>query len=321
MDELDDVDVSPAVAHLGTEADPRVDLAAAQAESAVADEGARCLGASPSPVELARWHRVRTALGDRDAAPLAKALDPAAAWSAAWPTEYKAAYEAAPSAEPVEVVWFAWGAEVVVDGAAPGKLLPGRHLVTAGSVRGVLVVREEPLELLMLPLYPRTGEEVFTDPRRRADAGALFAAQFGPGTRVFVADPRESWVATAGRADWTPLRKVERSPWIPVGVVTTVSGVGVLGAGAALATAYAATASSAAELMSAARTQAAYDLAEADYDDAAMGYRAGLGLGIAGGVAAIAGLGFTALGVAQGEVEVETAAVPGGVGLRLAVRR
>jgi hypothetical protein len=299
----------------------RGDRAAAVAEAAVADAGARCLGAAPSSGELARWHRVHAALGDPAAAAQAKALDPAAVWSAAWPTEHRAAYEAAAPPASVEVAWYAWGGEVVVDGAAPGPLAPGSHLVVAGTVRGVLVVREEPVQVLVLPLFPPTGEEVFTDPRRRADAGALFAAQFGPGTRVFVADPQESWVATAGRADWTPLRKVARSRWVPIGVATTVAGVGVGGAGAALAAAFASRASEAASQMSVATSQAAYDGAEADYDAAAAGNRAGWGLGIAGGVAALTGLGLTALGVSQGEVEVETAAVPGGVGLRLAVRR
>lgn len=63
MDELDDVDVSPAVAHLGTEADPRVDLAAAQA-ALWADEEAkiRALAAASGPGGASLLRRVEWAI-------------------------------------------------------------------------------------------------------------------------------------------------------------------------------------------------------------------------------------------------------------------
>ena len=63
MDDLEDVDASPAVAHLGSEADPRVDLAAAQA-ALWADEEAkiRALAAASGPGGASRRLRVGRAM-------------------------------------------------------------------------------------------------------------------------------------------------------------------------------------------------------------------------------------------------------------------
>ncbi len=296
----------------------------ARQELAAADGVAACLGQDPDPATLARWHRVRGALGDDTSLALARSLDPQAAWSAAWPTERKAAYDAASPGAPTPVALVAWRRDIRVDGSQPpAALLPGAHLVRSadGAARGLLGVGEEPLQLVLASQVPADGPGALGDARVREDASALLAAVYGPGTRIFVADATSAWAATVGRSDWIALRAVRRSALIPVG--TVIGGVGAAAgiAGGALALAAVGDAGSAADAMGAATTPGAFATAADDYDAAAGRVRAFRAIGVGGAAIAVLGGGILVAGLARGEVEMQPTVATDGATLRLVVRR
>ncbi len=218
----------------------------------------------------------------------------------------------------------AWRRAIRVDGQdPPAALLPGAHVVRTadGAARGLLQVGEEPLQLVLASQVPAAGPGALGDARVREDASALFAAVYGPGTRIFVADATSAWAATAGRSDWIALRAVRRSPLIPVGAV--IGGAGAVAgiAGGALALAAVGDAASAADAMGAATTPGAFATASDDYDAAAGRVRTFRAVGVGGAALTALGGGILVAGIARGEVEVQPTASASGAAVRIVVRR
>lgn len=291
------------------------DLDKARAEAADADRRAACLGEDAPAGLLARWQRVRGVLGDDAAFGLARATDPAMRWPAAWPPERASAFEAASPAPGVPVAVHAWSAPVRVDSAAPnGTLAPGVHMVRADAAAGLLTVGVEPLDLVLTPAYPRIGPSDLADPAIRDDTAALLLVRYGPGTRVFIGDADETWATTAGRTDWSALRRVRRSSLIGVGAGIAAPGLVGAGVAAALAGVAYGDVSRAATAMGAATTTADFRAADADYDAGANRFHTWTWVAVGAGVVGAVGVGVLAIGVGRGEIEVR--AVPGGVEVR-----
>ncbi len=297
------------------------DLEKARFEIAEADRLAGCQSADPPATLLARWHLARGAVGHAASFAQARALDPSIRWNASWSGDGAAALDA-PAPAKVGVAFHGWPTALRVDGGEPGaELIPGLHLVRWDATAGLLTVPDEPMDVVLTPTFPVVGPTDLADPAIRDGIAALLLVRFGAGTRVFLADGDEAWATTAGRTDWTPLRKVRRSPLIPVGLA--IAGPALAGAGVSFALAQSARSdvTRAADDMAAATTTPEFDAARARYGDGTDRFQTFNALTVATGAVAVAGAGLFCVGLAQGEIVVRTALSPVGGSVDLVVRR
>lgn len=227
----------------------------------------------------------------------ARTLDPSLAWSDAWPDDRRAAFQAGAPQPPIRLAIPHPGFRV--DGApaaGPVQIVPGWHRVEGAGFDGAIELEADGTLLVPSSTTDQTFQTLDAEDARVVPT-ALLASRFGEGARVYVANDRGVWAATAGRTDWLSLQRQRRHPLVWGGLAAAAVGGAVSAAGGALAGLAAADARAANQAIGDATGPASLQSAQGAYDDAsaAYGWRApvlygGLGLTAAGG--ALLGVGF-----------------------------
>ncbi len=196
----------------------------ARAELARVADADRC--AAWDAELLARYFALRAQVDEDPTVAFARArrLDPSLAWREEWDPSRRAAFDAAAPGAPVTLAVPL--PQVQLDGAAvTGKVqvLPGWHRVVAPGFDGALELEADGT-LLVPSQVPATAFDSLETEVDRAIPTTLLAATFGEGARVFVANDRGVWAATAGRVDWLALERQRKHPLVWAGLVTALTG-------------------------------------------------------------------------------------------------
>lgn len=246
---------------------------------------------------LTRWFVAR-ALSDDDASwgfAGARAVTPGLVFAEDWPAERRAAFDAAAPQDPVQLTIAQPGYSLDgVPASGTVAVAPGWHRLTGPGFDGGLTLEVDGA-FLVPAAVPETVFAGLESPEGRQLPTTLLAAKFGDGSRVFVANDKGVWAATAGRTDWLSLERQRTHPLVWGGLATTLLGVGVSGVSGVLVSQSLKTGADAADRVNVPKSPEDYHSALGEHEaaKAQFGLRAPI---------LYAGIGVTAVGVALGGI-------------------
>jgi hypothetical protein len=176
---------------------------------------------------LTRWFVAR-ALSDDDASwgfAGARAVTPGLSFAEDWPPERRAAFDAAAPQDPVQLTIAQPGFSLDgVPATGTVAVAPGWHRLAGPGFDGALTLEVDGA-FLVPAAVPESVFAGLESPESRQLPTTLLAAKFGDGSRVFVANDKGVWAATAGRTDWLSLERQRTHPLVWGGLVTSAVGV------------------------------------------------------------------------------------------------
>jgi hypothetical protein len=176
---------------------------------------------------LSRYFVLRGLVDEDGAASFARArrLQPELAWSEDWPAERRPAFDGA-APEPAVLLQIVPEGYALDGAQVTGKVqvIPGWHRLTGPGFDGALELEADGTFLVPAEVPVAAFDSLDTEDQRFMPS-KLLASRFGDGARVFVANDRGVWAATAGRVDWLNLQQQRKHPLLWAGLATALTGV------------------------------------------------------------------------------------------------
>jgi hypothetical protein len=131
-----------------------------------------------------------------------------------WPPERRAAFDAAAPQDPVQLTIAQPGFSLDgVPATGTVAVAPGWHRLAGPGFDGALTLEVDGA-FLVPAAVPESVFAGLESPESRQLPTTLLAAKFGDGSRVFVANDKGVWAATAGRTDWLSLERQRTHPLV-----------------------------------------------------------------------------------------------------------